>query len=172
MDVGRLGLLAAALVAGGAGAFDGPDREALVEAHNRWRAEVGSPPLAWSADLAATASWWAENLKARRGCRMEHSPGPAGENLYWASPWRYADGRRRVQDVAAAQPVDRWAKEKADYDREGGRCAAGRQCGHYTQVVWRETREVGCGKAVCDDGSQVWVCHYRPAGNIVGRRPY
>ena len=39
--------------------------------------------------------------------------------------------------------------------------------GHYTQIVWRTTREVGCAKA---EGRQFdfLVCRYYPAGNVIG----
>ncbi|MCI5145928.1 MAG: SCP-like extracellular, partial [Candidatus Electrothrix sp. AR3] len=39
-------------------------------------------------------------------------------------------------------------------------------------VVWKETTEVGCAMSVCNDKSQIWVCSYHPAGNVVGKRPY
>ena len=43
--------------------------------------------------------------------------------------------------------------------------------GHYTQIVWRSTVEVGC--AVARSGlHEVWVCRYSPPGNVVGQRPY
>jgi hypothetical protein len=48
-------------------------------------------------------------------------------------------------------------------------------CGHYTQVVWRKTRELGCGYATCKrDGFLVefWACNYSPAGNVRGQEPY
>ena len=55
-------------------------------------------------------------------------------------------------------------------------------CGHYTQIVWRSTTEVGCGLRVCTTGSPfdshpgaTWtmvVCDYRPPGNFRGQRPY
>ncbi len=56
-------------------------------------------------------------------------------------------------------------------------CAAGKQCGHYTQLVWRDTERVGCGVANCNnvDGfgaGNLWVCNYDPPGNYVGERPY
>ncbi|MCI5139186.1 MAG: hypothetical protein D3922_12405, partial [Candidatus Electrothrix sp. AR1] len=45
-------------------------------------------------------------------------------------------------------------------------------CGHYTQVVWRSTKEVGCGMASCNDKAQLWVCQYNPRGNMLGQKPY
>jgi hypothetical protein len=48
-------------------------------------------------------------------------------------------------------------------------------CGHYTQVVWRTTRELGCSYSSCKrDGFLVeyWVCNYSPPGNVRGREPY
>jgi PadR family transcriptional regulator len=44
-------------------------------------------------------------------------------------------------------------------------------CGHYTQIVWSNTREVGCGVAR-DSNREVWVCNYNPPGNWIGERPY
>ena len=38
--------------------------------------------------------------------------------------------------------------------------------GHFTQIVWRGTREVGCAVANCS-GKALWVCRYLPQGNIV-----
>jgi pathogenesis-related protein 1 len=62
--------------------------------------------------------------------------------------------------------VEAWAAESADYSPDTGTCAPTRQCLHYTQIVWPATEEVGCGMAVCPALGQVWVCNYRPAGNI------
>jgi len=68
--------------------------------------------------------------------------------------------------------VQRWAAERADYDYAAGVCRVGKVCGHWTQVVWNNTRELGCGVAVCPDNGQIWVCHYNPPGNFIGERPY
>ena len=40
--------------------------------------------------------------------------------------------------------------------------------GHFTQVVWRGTRRVGCGKSQCN-GLDVWICQYDPPGNVEGQ---
>ncbi|CAG2247939.1 unnamed protein product [Mytilus edulis] len=40
--------------------------------------------------------------------------------------------------------------------------------GHFTQVVWKETKEVGFGKAKSSGGRVFVVGSYRPAGNMVG----
>ena len=65
-----------------------------------------------------------------------------------------------------------WGVEGADYDPALGTCVPDRQCGHYTQIVWAATEDVGCGTSVCPSLGQVWVCNYQPAGNVEGQRPY
>lgn len=46
-----------------------------------------------------------------------------------------------------------------------------RDVGHYTQVIWRGTREVGC--AVARGGSNDFlVCRYWPAGNVYNQRVF
>lgn len=129
--------------------------------------------MRWADDLGAIAQRWAEHLRADEGCNLVHSgAGHLGENLHWASAVQWSDGTTEVQEVTPAQAVDGWGAEKADYSYAANRCTGGRMCGHYTQLVWQSTTEIGCGMAVCPDDSQVWVCNYRPAGNYVGKRPY
>jgi uncharacterized protein YkwD len=131
---------------------------AMLEAHNAIRNRVGVPPLAWSAQLAAVAQEWANHLIATRG--FSHRPNNRyGENIYAISGG--AASPRQVVGV--------WANEVNGYDIRRNTCMG--VCGHYTQIVWRTTRMVGCGIAT-DAEREVWVCDYDPPGNIVGDRPY
>ncbi len=151
------------------------DTQAVVAEHNSLRADAGVTELSYSPKLARSAQRWADHLKNKHACQMQHSDtkGHYGENLYWASPLIWSDGRREMRKVSPAEVITSWGKEKADYDHASNTCAPGAECGHYTQIIWRETTKVGCGFAVCSDSrEQVWVCHYSPAGNIVGEKPY
>jgi hypothetical protein len=40
--------------------------------------------------------------------------------------------------------------------------------GHFTQMVWKGSKEVGVGKAKTSGGKVIVVASYRPAGNMVG----
>ncbi len=155
----------------------------MLDEHNTLRANVGVPNLRWSEPLARQAATWADTLK-RSGCTMKHSHvARIGENLYWASPlktgsrnkgksaWKW---RLTPQPIKEKTVVAAWATEQPWYSRSSNTCEAppGKTCGHYTQMVWKTTTEVGCGKAICEDSSQVWVCNYAPASNVVGQRPY
>ena len=43
--------------------------------------------------------------------------------------------------------------------------------GHYTQMVWKKTNEVGCATADSNTLSLL-VCRYSPGGNLYGETPY
>lgn len=152
--------------------------QGMLATHNRVRAAVGVPPLRWSGTMAAYAQQWAEHLAAHNHCTMQHRSRAqanylkVGENLYWASPLRWSDGRIEVQDIPSAKVAQDWADEGKDYDNVRHTCRAGAQCGHYTQMVWHSTTEVGCAMTVCPDRGQLWVCNYNPPGNWVGEKPY
>jgi len=150
-----------------------------VAAHNTWRAQVGSQPLGWNNELATVAQQWADQLATTGGCRLAHRtdldtviPGSTlGENLYikGASP--------NAPIVTPKEAVDSWGSEIQFYDAATHTCnaPAGESCGHYTQVVWKDTTEVGCGTATCASGdfqNVIWVCNYRPAGNVAGQTPF
>jgi pathogenesis-related protein 1 len=132
-------------------------REMLKE-HNAVRAGVGIPPLQWSEHLSAVAQNWANTLVSRR--KFEHSPDNRyGENLFDISG----------QAATPALAVKFWAAEARNYDYASNSCRG--MCGHYTQIVWRDSKNVGCAVARAG-GREVWVCNYDPPGNWLGRRPY
>jgi pathogenesis-related protein 1 len=146
------------------------DSTAMVAAHNHWRSEVGTPDMVWSESLAQTAQRWADHLSSDGCCAMIHSGSGYGENIYKVSPVAWSNGRREIQSRSPQQIVDGWAAEAKDYDYENNTCSG--ICGHYTQIVWRDSTEMGCAAAACPDKSQIWVCHYAPTGNVEGQRPY
>jgi uncharacterized protein YkwD len=133
----------------------------IVDAHNAWRSPLGLQPLQWSDELAAISLDWAEQLAAAEVMEHSHSPG-YGENL--------AEGLNTF--FSPAQVVNLWGDEVADYDYETNTCLPGKMCGHYTQVVWDTTTEVGCATIRKDNNWEIWVCTYNPPGNYVGQRPF
>jgi pathogenesis-related protein 1 len=145
------------------------DPTAMVTAHNQWRSKVKVPDLSWSSKLATSAQQWADQL-GQTGCNMKHSTGSYGENIYYAGPLQQGDGISSPQQVVEQDVVDSWGNEVKNYDYESNSCHS--VCGHYTQVVWKSTTEVGCGMVVCADNEQIWVCQYNPRGNMMGERPY
>ncbi len=153
------------------------DAIAMTKAHNDLRKKYGSPPLTYSKNLEDAAKKWAAHLQAE-GCAMVHSQGavgPTGENLYWASASKKANVKdekghwlwqNSLQDIDEAAVVQGWYDEVQWYDYETNSCEKDRMCGHYTQVIWNTTTELGCAATACTDRSQVWVCEYAPAGNV------
>lgn len=149
-----------------------------LQAHNTVRRAHNLQPLIWSDSLAAYAQEWANHLASTNNCQMRHRPNSGrfkqqyGENLWWASPRIWSDGITEVQKITIGRVVKDWADEKPFYNYRNNSCQPGQQCGHYTQLVWRETTEVGCAYQQCSDKSQLWVCNYNPPGNYIGERPY
>ena len=47
----------------------------------------------------------------------------------------------------------------------------GSKTGHFTQVIWVGSREIGLAKATSSNGAQYVVARYFPAGNVIGHFP-
>ncbi len=144
----------------------------MLKLHNDARQSVGVPPLIWSEALAVGAQTWSDQLKTE-SCKFRHDPGtPHGENIYWG----WVSGNKSFEGLVSSpeEAVKLWVDEKAFYNYEKNTCTPGEQCGHYTQIVWKDTTSVGCAVSSCktnDKQTDIWVCRYSPAGND-GSRPY
>jgi hypothetical protein len=168
---GLLGLVLAAGAAGGVSAeYPSPNNgfaQRVLDEHNRERDRAGVPRLAWNDRLARGAEAWAQRLASegwlRHASRAEH--GGAGENLWMGSAGRYEPegmieafvGERRLYRHGVFPEVSQTGNWQ--------------DVGHYTQVVWRGTREVGCDVARGADHDFL-VCRYWPSGNWIGQRPF
>jgi hypothetical protein len=139
----------------------------MLAIHNHERGLVGTPPLRWNDGLAADAQAYVGHL-VEAGA-LEHSSdesrGDEGENL--------AMGTAGYYSPAALGRM--WADEKRAFVNgpfgDGSGSGGWEDVGHYTQMVWRDTRQVGC--AVGSGGGDTYlICRYAPAGNYIGERVY
>jgi uncharacterized protein YkwD len=177
--------------AGGAASGETGRMIGMTAAHNAVRAMVQTTPpllpMTWSPTLAAYAQEWTDELASNpTTCAQPmHRSGQDlqrkryGENLA-------ASGSRPARMTTLAFAIDGWSGEVACYTY--GTILGSEQCdtscymnmhsdgcGHYTQLVWRDSLEVGCGVSTCTANGityDIWVCNYSQPGNVVGRTPY
>lgn len=137
------------------------DTTSFVAQHNYYRAKVGAPQIHWNDTLATYAQAWANKLALT--CEMKHSNGQYGENIYWSS------APKNEKDV-----VDRWASEEKYFNHKNPTYIRGKssKSGHYSQVIWANSTQLGAGVANCKNGGQIWVCVYNPPGNVIGEKAY
>jgi uncharacterized protein YkwD len=136
----------------------------ILKIHNDERAAVGSPPLKWSDSLAGDAKSWADHL-AQIGTLQHAKVTGQGENL------SYRSDSRGPSAISAEDLVNGWVNEKSQW--HGGPLTQSNwyPTGHYTQMVWKTTTQIGCGTA--SSGNSVYlVCRYSPPGNMMGESPY
>jgi hypothetical protein len=166
----------------------------IENAHNKYRTEVatrfGVPalgPLAWSKDLAIAAQTYANETLADhviKTGKLKHDLAELdrlghGENLAQFTPGF----------LSLTGFVDRWGRENLFFvDSPGSdglydfpNVASGKidpetglpgEVGHYTQIVWRDTTLVGCGRVITNDPDpsgkrwDILVARYFIRGNI------
>ena len=138
----------------------------ILSVHNQERAAVGVPPLVWSNDLASGAQTWAQNLATTGEFAHDpNRPSGVGENIAGFNP--------SLGVSAPGEGQSLWVDEKKDY--QGGVLTPENwyPTGHYTQMVWKDTKEVGCGTAGGEGHPySILVCRYSPSGNYMGQAPY
>jgi len=126
----------------------------VLAAHNLYRCMHGVPLMNWNTDIAKAAQDWADETRGA----MQHSPkskrsnigghGYLGENL--------AMGRM------GAGAVKMWYDEIGLTNPRGIVKSFSGGTGHYTQVVWKASLDLGCGQY-----ERTTVCMYGPGGNMM-----
>jgi len=166
------------------------EKQDIVNYHNIYRNQVSmgtSPmgnkiPLAtnmlkvyWSDEIASKAQAWANN------CKFEHSTNAyrkiskfsLGENLFQAM------GGKSNAAIDWKRAVDVWFNEITNFNgnlKFGSNSSSG-VVGHFTQIAWAKTYQIGCGLAQYYDAASKWyinlyVCEYGPVGNVSNQQIY
>ena len=169
------------------------DIKDLLIVHNEARKEVGvESNLTWSDTISKDAQKYADILAASGA--FEHDPrnnpidksqkysnGIYGENLYAIT-----------RSTSLKEAAEAWVNEKQYYTygavvdssvEADNTCVDGVDeygnkilCGHYTQIIWKNTTLVGCAKSQYTKGTYrggyVVVCKYQRPGNYIGQAPY
>lgn len=129
-----------------------------LEAHNRYRKKHHADPLILNKELCKIAQNYAQKLlksKSLNHSGNKYKKQELGENLFMCG------GQAATGEMATTE----WYNEIKQYnfrkDYQPG-------TGHFTQVVWKGTKEVGFGMA--NDGNEYYVVgNYFPAGNFTGQ---
>ncbi|KMT03130.1 hypothetical protein BVRB_8g196880 [Beta vulgaris subsp. vulgaris] len=125
---------------------------------NAARAKVHVQPFIWNETLAEFARSYAQ--ERANDCKLQHSHAPQkGENI-----------ARSPGVLTAAKAVEMWLGEEPNYNAASNTC--NKVCGHYTQVVWRDSTSIGCARSNCQNRGTFVTCNYYPPGNYIGRRPF
>ncbi|XP_065189472.1 peptidase inhibitor 16-like [Sycon ciliatum] len=162
---------------------------AMLAAHNNARATASPTPctqltnLTYSPALARVAQAYSDRCIYEHNANRTTDAGGAfryvGENLYLSVSHSPASS-----DPVAS--VTAWDSEKVDYDLATLVCTPGKMCGHYTQLVWNGTTQVGCGATMCKTANlpgqnfnptrfphaYLVTCNYGVGGNFRGQSPY
>jgi len=137
----------------------------VLSAHNPFRTSLGIAPLTYSNALAATAQKWVNTLAAKNS--LTHSKGRdrIGENL--------ARGSKNTYTTKSL--IALWTNEKKNFINKKwpnvSKTGKWSDVAHYSQIVWRNTKEVGCATAT-NTKQRFIVCHYKPSGNWIGSIAY
>jgi len=150
------------------------EKSDILNHHNALRAQEGSSNMeymTWNESLAVAAADWAAQ------CVWDHGFPPLpgtdfityGQNLYMTT----------AAKIDVIKGIQVWYDEKQYYDYDTLGCAPDEICGHYTQVVWAMSRQVGCAYHFCRTvehsafrNAQYLACNYLPLGNFHFEKPF
>ena len=129
-------------------------RADILKNHNYHRKRHQVDNLERNSQIESIAQDYSEYLASID--QMKHSGNSYGENLYycWASNGICVTGEKASQS---------WYDEVSKYDFNNPGFSSG--TGHFTQLVWKGSKQIGCG-AACNSKNKCYVtCNYNPAGN-------
>ncbi|XP_035855724.1 Golgi-associated plant pathogenesis-related protein 1-like [Sander lucioperca] len=124
---------------------DASFQQEFLETHDAYRLKHNVPKMTLSSELSASAQKWADHLLAIDD--LEHNKPEdienIGENLYMESS----------ETLTEKEAVDSWYSEIKDYNWSSPGFSS--ETGHFTQVVWKDSKELGVG--IATDGHKVYV---------------
>ncbi|KAF2262855.1 PR-1-like protein [Lojkania enalia] len=140
-------------------------KNTALNAHHYWREIHCAQAVAWNDTIARAAK---ESVES---CPQNQRHDRAGSNLSAASPPPADDDNDRWIEMTR-EMIHGWHEEEYKYDYAHPGTPEG--TGHFTQLVWRGTTQIGCALASCKGKNMPGrlYCFYEPAGNIINDGMY
>ncbi|KAI0209424.1 Cysteine-rich venom protein helothermine, partial [Lamellibrachia satsuma] len=158
--------------------FNRAQKLAAVRTHNKMRRREGASDmirLVWSSKMARRAHQWASQCMWKHGMLKDCDGKLVGQNLYMTKNGRYYPPVNVTRVIANG-----WWSEKKFYNYTTTKCKKNQMCGHYTQVVWGASYEVGCSIVHCPlvtvgvktpwKKATIFACDYAPTEVRLQRR--
>ncbi|XP_028410143.1 uncharacterized protein LOC114532760 [Dendronephthya gigantea] len=146
---------------------DSFQREALAQ-HNNYRKLHDAPELRLNKEMSEQAADYARILTLTGS--VDHSKQTErpnqGENIFMECS--------KTNSPSPNDAARKWYDEVCDYNFHESQSNPGKVTGHFTQLVWKPSTELGIGYALgvdkYDPGMKCMyvVARYKPAGNILG----
>lgn len=135
------------------------EKRSILQKHNEYRSQYSCPELTINSNLCSYAQERANTI-AESEIFAHDSENPYGENL-WAAYGSNIDN---------TSCVDTWMDEEQYYDYDKNNWVE--KSGHFSQVLWSDTKRIGIGQQYGNNGYSYVVCVYDPPGNILNQRPF
>ena len=129
----------------------------VLDKHNNLRNKHNSPPLEFNIDLYQMAQNYAKQIlypEEKNNFSNIYKEDIIGENIF------ILNGEKSFEEIC-----DEWYKENINYNYDLGKFQ--KDTGHFTQLVWKKTTQVGFG-FISDNKKSCGVALYYPAGNCIG----
>ncbi|KAJ5816039.1 Allergen V5/Tpx-1-related protein [Penicillium robsamsonii] len=145
-------------------------QESVLYYHNIHRSDHSVPALTWSTDLEEAANTVASSCSYGHDTSVESASGAYGQNIAYG--YDKADvGKKIISDMMYTNEAPEFAGLYGQSSPDMTNFAA---WGHFSQIVWKSTTQVGCATVSCDDLENVGgaapytVCNYGSPGNVAG----
>jgi hypothetical protein len=171
--------------------LDATAQNTILTMNNDARRAVNVPPATWSNSVAADAQAWANyivSLNLNWGICGHPQQDPNFTQCPPHASWNQRNGQGENlawgYNTPLATHVQGWINERSNclpgcqIPADGSLSnppGSNRAFGHYTQIVWSTSTQIGCGIAQQTIGTNTWdmlVCRYLPSGNYPGQVPY
>ncbi|CAF3777803.1 unnamed protein product [Rotaria sp. Silwood1] len=137
-------------------------QQQALEQHNYYRQQLHCTGLmTLNTSLNTIAQNYAQYLAANNIFNHSRTPG-LGENLY------YSYSSAGINFMNGSIPTTAWYNEISLYNYSSPGFSSG--TGHFTQVIWSGSTDLGIGIALTSDNQTAYVvANYYPAGNWLGQ---
>lgn len=138
-----------------------------LSAHNRESSRLGITPLQRSTSLEKSALRWANTIKNGDPRHSANEFPGTGENLYRTSA--------RLSETTYEVMIAAWVDQKRYFRNKPfpnvSSTGDWKDVGHYTAIIWSDTRRVGCAAVEGSHGTTL-VAHCAEPGNVYGEWTY